>query len=212
MALTSAFGPTIRGRDAELGALGELLDRVRSGSGAVLLLEGAAGMGKSRLLSEGMKMAHRVGFSVGFGAAEPSESVAELAPLLRALFDGSEPLLDRAGLASLHAAPEQRYWRLQDLQSLLERAALARPLLIFLDDVQWVDSGTTAALRTLPPRLASLPIGWVLAMRPDQGATQLRHAVESLASGGAGKLVLEPKHVEPALIAATRTAHELETE
>jgi DNA-binding CsgD family transcriptional regulator/tetratricopeptide (TPR) repeat protein len=192
MALAPAFRPTIRGRDAELGVVGELLDRVRSGSGAVLLVEGAAGMGKSRLIVEGVRMAHRLGFPVGIGAAEPSESVAELAPLLRALFDGSEPLLNRAGLGSLHAAPEQRYWRLQDLQSLLERAALDGPLLIFLDDVQWVDSGTVAALRALPPRLGSLPIGWVLAMRPDQGPGQLRSVVEYLVGEGAERLVLEP--------------------
>jgi DNA-binding CsgD family transcriptional regulator len=172
--------------------LGELLDRVRSGSGAVLLIEGAAGMGKSRLIGEGVRMAQRLSFPVGIGAAEPSESVAELAPLLRALFDGREPLLDRAGLSTLHAAPEQRYWRLQDLQSLLERAALGSPLVIFLDDVQWLDSGTIAALRALPPRLASLPIGWVLAMRPDQGPGELRSAVEYLAGEGAERVVLGP--------------------
>jgi DNA-binding CsgD family transcriptional regulator/DNA-binding Lrp family transcriptional regulator len=182
----------MRGRDVALGVLGELLARVRSGSGAVVLIEGAAGMGKSRLLAEGVRMAHRVGFPVGIGAAEPSESMAELAPLLRALFDGPEPLLDRAGLSSLHAAPEQSYWRLQDLQSLLERAAMERPLVIFLDDVQWADSGTVAALRALPPRLASLPIGWVVAMRPDQGPGQLRSVVEYLADEGAERLVLEP--------------------
>jgi DNA-binding CsgD family transcriptional regulator/DNA-binding Lrp family transcriptional regulator len=192
MALASAFSPAIRGRDAELGELGELLAGVRSGSGAVLLIEGAAGMGKSRLLGEGMRMAHRLGFPVGIGAAEPSESVAELAPLLRALFDGPEPLLDRAGLNNLHAAPEQRYWRLQDLQSLLERAAMNGPLFIFLDDAQWVDSGTVAALRALPPRLGSLPIGWIVAMRPDQGSGELRSAVEYLAGEGAERLVLEP--------------------
>jgi DNA-binding CsgD family transcriptional regulator/DNA-binding Lrp family transcriptional regulator len=192
VALLSAFGRTIRGRDVELGALGELLDRVRSGSGAVLLIEGAAGMGKSRLIAEGEKMAHRLGFPVGIGAAEPSESVAELAPLLRALFDGPQPLLDRAGLSTVHAAPEQRYWRLQDLQSLLERAALDGPMLVFLDDVQWADAGTAAALRALPSRLASLPIGWVVAVRPDQGPGQLRSAVEYLADEGAQRLVLEP--------------------
>jgi DNA-binding CsgD family transcriptional regulator/DNA-binding Lrp family transcriptional regulator len=192
MTLASAFSPAIRGRDAELGELGELLAGVRSGSGAVLLIEGAAGMGKSRLLGEGMRMAHRLGLPVGIGSAEPSESVAELAPLLRALFDGPEPLLDRAGLSSLHAEPEQRYWRLQDLQSLLERAASDGPLFIFLDDAQWVDSGTVAALRALPPRLASLPIGWVVAMRPDQGSGQLRSAVEYLVGEGAERLVLEP--------------------
>jgi DNA-binding CsgD family transcriptional regulator len=149
-------------------------------------------MGKSRLIAEGEKMAHRLGFLVGIAAAEPSESVAELAPLLRALFDGPRPLLDRAGLSTLHAAPEQRYWRLQDLQSLLERAAMENPLLIFLDDAQWADSGTAAALRALPPRLASLPIGWVVAIRPDHGAGQLRSTVEYLADEGAERLVLEP--------------------
>jgi DNA-binding CsgD family transcriptional regulator/tetratricopeptide (TPR) repeat protein len=172
--------------------LGEQLGRVRSGSGAVLLLEGAPGMGKSRLIGEGVRMAQRLSFRVGVAVAEPSESVAELAALLRALFDGPEPLLDRAGLSSLHTAPEQRYWRLQELQSLLERAAMDNPLLIFLDDVQWVDSGTAAALRALPPRLASLPIGWVLAMRPDHGPGQLRGVIDYLADEGADRLVLEP--------------------
>jgi DNA-binding CsgD family transcriptional regulator len=190
--LRSAFSPTIRGRDAELGVLAELLDRVRSGLGAVLLVEGEAGMGKSSLIGEGVRLANRLSVPVGIGAAEPSESVAELAPLLRALFDGSEPLLDRAGLSSLRTGPEQRYWWLQDLQSLLERAAMEGPLLIFLDDVQWADSGTLAALRVLPPRLVSVPIGWVLAMRPDQGSEQLRHTVEYLADEGAERLVLEP--------------------
>src|SRR4051794_14781350 len=191
-ARSAALSAMIRGRDAELGVLGEQLDRVRSGSGAVVLIDGAAGMGKSRLMGEGVRMAHRLSLPVGMGASEPSESVAELAPLLRAVFDGPEPLLERAALRSLHAAPEQRYWRLQDLQSLLERAAMESPLLIFLDDVQWADSGTVAALRALPARLASLPIGWVVAMRPDQGPEHLRSAVEYLADEGAERLVLGP--------------------
>ncbi|MEA2188354.1 MAG: hypothetical protein QOK16_3365, partial [Solirubrobacteraceae bacterium] len=102
------------------------------------------------------------------------------------------PLLDRAGLSSLDMAPEQRYWRLQELESQLERAAMDSPLLIFLDGVQWVDSGSAAAVRVLAPRLASLPIGWVLAMRPDQGPAHVRSAVEYLAAEGAERVVLEP--------------------
>lgn len=188
----SVLSPTIRGRDAELAVFGELLARVRSGSGAVLLVEGDAGMGKSRLIGEAVRMARRLSVSVGIGDAEPSESVAELAPLLRALFDGPEPLLERAGLNSLRAGPEQRYWQLQDLQSLLERAAMGRPLMIVLDDLQWVDSGTVAALRALPARLASLPVGWLLAMRPDQGSGQVRSTVEYLVDEGSQRLVLEP--------------------
>jgi DNA-binding CsgD family transcriptional regulator len=185
------LSPAIRGREAELGSLGGLLERVRSGSGAVVVIEGEAGMGKSRLIGEGVRMARRLSLAAGVAAAEPSESVAELAPLLRALFGGPKPLVDPGGLTSVHAAPEQRYWRLQDLESLLEHAATDGPLLIFLDDVQWVDGGTVAALRALPPVMASLPIGWVLALRPDRGSSDLRRALDYLVEEGAERLVLE---------------------
>jgi DNA-binding CsgD family transcriptional regulator len=188
----SASRSAIRGRDRELAAVGEFLARVRSGCGAVLLIEGAAGMGKSRLVGEARRMAERLSIPVGIGVAEPSESVSELAPLLRALFDEPEPLLGRAALSALSTGPEERYWRLQELQSSLERAAMAGPFVVFLDDLQWVDRGTAAALRTLPTRLASLPIGWVLSMRPEQGPQQLRAAVGYLADEGAETLVLTP--------------------
>lgn len=184
--------PTVRGRDAELATLGVELDRVRSGVGAVVLVEGAPGMGKSRLLSEAGRIAGRMSFRVGSGAAEPVESVVELAPLMSALFDGVEPLLEREALQALHALPEQRYWLLQDIQALLERAALEQPLLVCLDDLQWADSGTAAALRALPARLAALPIAWMLAFRPDQGSTQLMSALEYLERGGAEKIALGP--------------------
>ena len=190
--MSASRGPTIRGRDPELAALGEQLDRLRSGSGSVVLIEGAAGMGKSRLIGEAVSMARRLSLSAGIGVAEPAENVAELAPLLRALFDGPEPLLDRGALSSLPAAREQRYWLLQDLQSILERAAIDSPMLICLDDVHWADSGTAAALRALPPRLGSLPIGWVLALRPDQGPAPVRRAFDQLIGDGAERLVLKP--------------------
>jgi DNA-binding CsgD family transcriptional regulator len=190
--ISRTISPTVRGRDAELTALGALFGRVRSGSGSVLMIEGAAGMGKSRLIGEGLRMAARLSFPVGTGTAEPSESMAELAPLLRALFDGPRPLLDHAGLSSLPAAPEQRYWRIENLQSLLEHAAMGSPLLVFLDDLQWADSGTIAALRALPPRLASVPIGWILAMRPDSCPAHLHRAIESLTDEGAERLLLKP--------------------
>ena len=42
----------IRGRDAELRVIARCLDLVASGSGAVAVIEGQAGMGKSRLVAE----------------------------------------------------------------------------------------------------------------------------------------------------------------
>ena len=100
----------------------------------MILVEGAAGMGKSRLLAEVAAIARGQGIRVGTSAADPSETVVELAALLAALFDGAEPLLDPGVLSTLHAQPEQRFWLLRDLQQLLERAALKSPLLIAIDD------------------------------------------------------------------------------
>src|SRR6185312_4499753 len=102
--------PLVRGRDAELASLGVQLHRVRSGTGAVVLIEGETGMGKTRLLAEAARVARRLGFRVGGGAGEPGAGIVELGALMTALFDGTDPLLDRSGLRELHSAPEQRYW------------------------------------------------------------------------------------------------------
>jgi DNA-binding CsgD family transcriptional regulator len=111
---------------------------------------------------------------------------------MSALFDGAEPVLEREALRELRAGPEQRYWLLEELQALLERAALERPLLVCLDDLQWADSGTAAALRALPPGLAALPIAWVLAFRRGQGSRQLHDAIKQLTRGGAHRIALGP--------------------
>ena len=118
--------------------------------------------------------------------------MVELAALLAALFDGAEPLLDPGELSTLHAQPEQRFWLLRDLQQLLERAALESPLLISIDDAQWADGGTVAAIRTLPMRLMGLPIAWVIALRPPREATPLAYALEQLKHEGARTIVLGP--------------------
>jgi DNA-binding CsgD family transcriptional regulator/tetratricopeptide (TPR) repeat protein len=137
-------------------------------------------------------MAGRLSIEVGTGAADPNDSMVQLSVLMQALFEGHSPILERAALGDAHASPEQRYWLLQDLEAMLERAALREPVLICLDDVQWADNGTAAALRALPPRLATVPIGWIIALRPGQGSPHLRSALEFLESEGAAKVELGP--------------------
>jgi DNA-binding CsgD family transcriptional regulator len=155
-------------------------------------MEGVPGIGKTRLLAEAMRMARRMSVRVGLGEADPADSVVELAPLLRALFDGPTPLLERSALPSIRASAEQRYWVVQELGSLLEHAAAQGPMLVCLDDLQWADRGTLAALRTLLRLLESLPIAWVVAARPVQGGNGLGGLVAELESAGARRIVLEP--------------------
>jgi predicted ATPase len=182
----------LRGRAAQLAVIEHRLDRARSGAGSVVIIEGAAGMGKTTLLRAALATATAPAFRSGRGTADPIDGVVDLAPLLEALFDGDPPLFDRAALGDVHASPEQRFWLLQDIQALLERAAMDGPVLIALDDLQWADNGTAAALHTLPPRLADLPVVWLLTTRPDQGSAQVQAALAELADAGADALLLGP--------------------
>src|SRR4029077_15782150 len=84
------------GRDAELAQIRAELERLSDGAEAVVVVQGAAGMGKSRLLAEVATMARSLGIRVGRSAADPSETVVELATLLAALFRGTEPALHAA--------------------------------------------------------------------------------------------------------------------
>jgi DNA-binding CsgD family transcriptional regulator/tetratricopeptide (TPR) repeat protein len=190
--MSTSSAHVLYGRDSELALIQAELERLAGGAETVLVVEGAAGMGKSRLLGEVSAIARSLGIRVGSSAADPSETVVELAVLLAALFDGADPLLDDHGLTTRHAQPEQRFWLLRDLQQLLERAALESPLLISIDDAHWADGGTAAAIRTLPMRLVGLPIAWVIALRPPRESTPLVRALDQLKQNGARTIALGP--------------------
>jgi hypothetical protein len=124
----------LRGRERELAVIRRKLSQVRAGTGAVVVVEGSAGLGKTRLLDECASMAGELSFLVGRGAAEPGR-VIELGALFDALFEGDPPLADRRALNDVHASSEFLFWLLQDVQSLIEEAALENPVLICLDDL-----------------------------------------------------------------------------
>jgi DNA-binding CsgD family transcriptional regulator len=185
-------GHPLRGRAAELAGIGERLDEVRSGVGSVIIVEGRAGLGKTRLLEACASMAAGRSFRVGRGVAEPHRRAAGIDVLFDALFSGNDPLLARNALSDLHASPEQRFWLLQDIQALIEKAALRDPLLICLDDLHWAGDACAAAMRQLPKQLASLPVGWVMAFRPNQGPPLLQSAIDQLEDAGAEMIRLGP--------------------
>jgi DNA-binding CsgD family transcriptional regulator len=185
-------GLPLRGRGGELAAIGARLDEVRSGVGSVIIVEGRAGLGKTRLLDACASMAAERSFRVGRGVTEPHRQVVELDALFDALFEGDNPLVARGALSDDHASPEQRFWLLQDLQALIEEAALRDPLLICLDDLHWGGASCAVAMRQLPQRLAALPVGWVMAFRPNQGLPQVQRAKDQLHEAGAEMIRLGP--------------------
>jgi DNA-binding CsgD family transcriptional regulator len=168
--------------------LAGFLQRVRAGAGGVVIIEGDAGLGKTRLLAAARETARALEFRVGLGTAEPGHG----AVLMEALFGGTDPLIDRTSLGSRDRSHEEPFWLLADIQTLMERAALRQPLLVCLDDVQWADAGCGFALRMLTQWLAPLPVAWLIAVRPDQGTAQVRRALAEQTAVGATTIALTP--------------------
>lgn len=184
--------PRLRGRTREMRVIDAALAGARSGQGAVVLIDGRAGLGKTRLLEEALRIAERFGMRTGLGRADIDETAVPMSALMSACFGGQTPMLDREKLAMLRTASVDRYWLLLELEEMLERAAREQPMLICLDDLQWADTGTADALRSLPVRMAGVPIVWLVAYRAAEASVMLMRAIRELEDEKAARLVLDP--------------------
>src|SRR6185312_4276998 len=182
----------LRGRQAQVEALRDQLDALRAGRGGTVLVAGLAGMGKTVLLDATEMMARERAIRVFRGAGDAAGRVIPFGPLLEALVSASDAPVDPAVLRDLSQSPDQRFWLLREVQESLERAALRAPMVIAIDDVQWADEATLAALFTLPRQLASHRILWLLAARTGEPVGPACDAVSRIAEAGALKIALPP--------------------
>jgi DNA-binding CsgD family transcriptional regulator len=157
--------PLLRGRDSEIEMLSQRQQELIRGRGGVVLIRGAAGLGKSTLLIEAEAMAAQRGARVYHGVSAVAGQSLPLGPLLDALMNTADPPVDALVLRELSGSADQRYWLLRELEERLERAAMAGPMVIGLDDIQWADAATLHAITVLPRRLASHPILWLFVVR-----------------------------------------------
>lgn len=205
-----ALVPRLRGREAEVGVLGEALDRAGSGRRTVVLIEGEAGIGKSRLLAEVLGAARGRGMQVAAGRAgelertRPFGVVADAFGCVRSSPDGR-----RAAIAGLLAAgggesapitvtsdPGLRFRVVDALADLAEELALAGPLVIGMDDLQWADPSSLLTLATIGRRLAYLPVVLVGCFRPSPRVAGLDRLAGALEEAGARRLAVRPLDAE----------------
>jgi len=151
----------LRGRVGDSKSVANLLDSAVTGHGAMLLVDGAPGIGKTRLLAAAEDQATHHGFSLARAHADELPRPQPLAPLFAGL-DLAPP-----GVTQVRGPAGQDRMRacLEELAVQTGKLATRGPVFITLDDAQWADSTTITALKALPSWLAEYPIGWVLARR-----------------------------------------------
>jgi DNA-binding CsgD family transcriptional regulator len=203
--MASGTASGVVGRARELAAVAAFVERGAAGP-AALLLEGDAGIGKTTLWLAGVGAAEQQGRPVL--QARPAEAESRLA--FAGLGDLLEGVLDDAigGLAPPQAAalrvalllepaagapPDERALGVA-LLSLLRRLAGERPVLVAVDDVQWLDAASARVLAFAWRRLRSEPVALLLARRvgsPVVAPLDLgeRLAVEPLSMGALHRLL-----------------------
>jgi DNA-binding CsgD family transcriptional regulator len=195
-------------RGYELASLAARADATRRGEGALAVIAGAAGTGKSTLLARVMRYARESGLTVCRGrgseleqdlpfglmrqlleplvAAAPPEHQAQLfadaAAGARRLVLDSPMAGDSVGgddFATLHAL----FW-------LVAGIAAETSVLLAVDDLHWADAPSVRALNYLAGRVAELPVLIVVALRPGEstGVADLIRPLHS--SPGAQRLEL----------------------
>jgi DNA-binding CsgD family transcriptional regulator len=164
------------GRRDELDFLQSFVGRATT-TGAALLLTGEAGVGKTALLEAVAQAATDAGarvlrasgveFEADVGYSALNQVLLPLRADLPALREVHRDALAAAlGLADVE--PSNRLVVSNAALALLQAAAASRPLLVIIDDVQWVDRQSAAVIGFAARRLQGSPVGVLAASRPDE--------------------------------------------
>jgi hypothetical protein len=131
------------GRGVERGALERWLAAVVAGRAGLGLVEGEAGIGKTRLAGAACEIAAGLSFEVFAARADELDRGRPFGVLGDAL--GFAPQAPAGAVA----VPGLEYRLVDQLVERVEASALQRPAAIVLEDLHWADPATVVALRAL---------------------------------------------------------------
>ncbi len=162
------------GRAAELEAIEAALRAVSDGAGSVLMFRGDPGQGKTALLRHATESAgDRRVLSCRGVEWEAELPFSALHELLGPVFEERWRLPDgpRAALAVAlgltDGEPPAQLSVYSAAHALVAEVARRQPLLLVVDDLQWVDSLSLNAIAFLARRLRDLPVALLVAGRKE---------------------------------------------
>ena len=197
--------PGMRGREAETAVLDDAIDRAAAGRLAVVLIDGEAGIGKTRLLDAALDAARGRGLQVAAGRAAELEQARPFG-LVAAMFGCTRSAPDprRAAIGELLATaeggergpvtvtsdPGLQFRAVDAFADLAEELALAGPLVLAADDLHWADPSSLVTLGALAARLDGLPAAIIGCLRPAPAGAGLDRLAGALEAAGGRRLSL----------------------
>jgi DNA-binding CsgD family transcriptional regulator len=171
--LASAAGidPGVVGRERERGLVDAFVSGLTSGARA-LVIQGEPGIGKTTLWGVGLDRCRAAGMRL-----LRTRAAQEEVPLA---FGGLFDLLEPSGAAAL-TDEDDPYAAGRTLLAELRALAAEGPLVLALDDLQWLDPGSAQAIRFAVRRLHEEPVGILATAR--SGSQDPLDLIATLAPG-----------------------------
>jgi DNA-binding CsgD family transcriptional regulator len=163
------------GRDAEQARIATVLEQARAGRASVLVLRGEPGVGKTSLLDAAIQRATGFGILTTTGVQSERElPFAGVHALLQPLLDevdglpGPQAVALRSALAIGPSSGGDAFATYAAVLGLLANAAATEPILVVVDDVQFLDRSSAEALGFAFRRLRDETIAVVLGLRTEE--------------------------------------------